>query len=481
MASRIEQARKILSSEEEVNALLDIDPSNNNKYLVWMAQQKKMGHSIEDISGTVQAFHRRKDSLEHSDIYKYEDLKVLENEILALNPSKAEKKDISKLKAGADYFCILDNEVCTVYSVHSFRGMNALGKGTKWCVASNSGYWKSYSTNNNLFVIQSKTDPTEKFCLLTRRKNYNNGYNEEHGIYDKDDNWFPVEDILCPELRSAILAKAEIIAKILNKNSKNATQYKLMMPGETNSKDELQELIGFIKDNNLYHLMLYSTNTKLLTSIKNELPKFLGKVKFSSVISSEFIKHCSDLIEDNSIKEYILNNTCSKSILLSKIDYINSIPDSEFRDLIKNCKHKTTKLNLIKIRPQHINCLNKKDMNISLAKTAIKQLEAKALPLVYHLYDKKTRYNYYGKGGNYLLRSSIDELIEKANKKTIESILKQKDCPTSLKKILIKTTKKETLSQNQAKELSSLLESIFDGKKSLTLESAKSIIESVTV
>ena len=57
IASRVEDLKKRYPNID-IDALVAQDPSQNNKYLQWMAAQLSNGYSIEDLAKVILYFHR---------------------------------------------------------------------------------------------------------------------------------------------------------------------------------------------------------------------------------------------------------------------------------------------------------------------------------------------------------------------------------------------------------------------------------------
>jgi hypothetical protein len=158
--------------EKELEKLNWSDPSKKGKYLEWGARQLVKGHQIEDITPTINAFHKNRGRLKFKDIYQYEDLKELEDEIKSLTPTKRE--EIQRTKASGSTKIYEDDESVLI-RIDSKRACIEYGKGTKWCITMEmQDYYEEYSRSNTLFyfVINKKLEPSNpmsKIAIAIRR------------------------------------------------------------------------------------------------------------------------------------------------------------------------------------------------------------------------------------------------------------------------------------------------------------------------
>jgi hypothetical protein len=165
--NRVQQARAAYPEHVEA-ALLIADPKHNNKYLLWIAKQLAEGHSREDIEGTVESFIQNQQRLKEKDIYSYPDLSQLENEIKDLDESNRQKSRTSKNQGSR---LIYEDDHCKVVRVDSKSAILYYGKGTRWCIAMETGtYWETYSKQGHIFyVLINKDEPNDperkKFCI----------------------------------------------------------------------------------------------------------------------------------------------------------------------------------------------------------------------------------------------------------------------------------------------------------------------------
>ncbi len=128
------------------------DPTKTNKYLLWIAAQLSKGHSVPDIKGTVDFFHKYNAKFEEKDIYKYEDLKTLED-ICKTMPERSKRQAREDLKEyGSEN--IFENDVLKVIRVDTKAAMILYGSNTRWCTASkDSTHYEEYVASGNDFYI----------------------------------------------------------------------------------------------------------------------------------------------------------------------------------------------------------------------------------------------------------------------------------------------------------------------------------------
>ena len=172
-------------SDEDIDKLNENDPSNSKKYLEWMIIQRINGHTFQDIIPTVELFDKSSQRLKIKDIYRYKDLKDLENELKNLKPSKTKKKQ--EIKSEGSQRIYEDDEVL-ILRMDSKNACVSYGKGTKWCITmENAPYYENYSREGAIFYfLLSKIydDQRSKIAIAV--------YNDNFEIYDAED--FLVDD-----------------------------------------------------------------------------------------------------------------------------------------------------------------------------------------------------------------------------------------------------------------------------------------------
>ena len=173
-----------------------LDPSDNHKYLMWLARQYDKGVSpaafedgtdIEqeqfesDIKAPLVHFHRYPEKYKERDINQYKSVKDL-SKAFQQAQLKVSKKELKR--TGAKKVYDDDNSLVVVPTTHEASCF--YGAGTKWCTAADSDtHFKSYSRKGALMYILNKdlpeTDPLYKIALY---KTYGGG---KETYYDATD------------------------------------------------------------------------------------------------------------------------------------------------------------------------------------------------------------------------------------------------------------------------------------------------------
>ena len=175
---------------------LDIlDPSDNHKYLMWLAREYDKGIGMRgkwgdrseqeqfdtDTRAPLAHFHRYPEKYEERDINRYKSIKDL-SKAFQQSQLKVSKKELKR--TGAKKVYDDDNSLVVVPTTHEASCF--YGAGTKWCTATDSDtHFKSYSRKGALMYILNKdlpeTDPLYKIALY---KTYGGG---KETYYDATD------------------------------------------------------------------------------------------------------------------------------------------------------------------------------------------------------------------------------------------------------------------------------------------------------
>ena len=201
--SRMSEAKKKFGNLNMYDwQLLDkLDPSDNHKYLMWLAREYDKGNISAEpspkVEETLNHFHRYPEKYTERDINQYKSLKdlVKASQEAQQNVSKRELK-----KTGAnkdDSYLVI---VPTTYEASCFYGA-----GTKWCTAASDrdSHFNSYSRKGVLMYILNKdlpeTDPLYKIALY---KSYSGG---QESYYDATDKQMSdIKAALSPEVERTI-------------------------------------------------------------------------------------------------------------------------------------------------------------------------------------------------------------------------------------------------------------------------------------
>lgn len=193
-----------------------LDPSDNHKYLMWLAGEYDKGtakgtdteqEKFEiDVKETLKHFHRYPEKYAERDIYQYKSLKDLVKAFqqAQLNISKKELKRTGAKKVYED-----DSYLVVVPTTHEASCF--YGAGTKWCTAAEKdGHFNNYSKKGVLLYILNKNlpedDPLYKIALY---KQYAGGKETYYDATDKT-----VSDIkaaLTPELERTVQVTFDVM------------------------------------------------------------------------------------------------------------------------------------------------------------------------------------------------------------------------------------------------------------------------------
>lgn len=157
-------------SKEDFNTLREIDPSDSNKYVGWMAKQLiNFNISFDDLRNTIEEFHvfAEAGKTKIKDIYQVKTFDELQKEVDHLNSIGA---DISVKDLENDYEIIIDNDNLIVASPHTHEASRKLGlttfayrdncKDSAWCTtykAPNHFNDYYYKHNVTFYYVKAKS------------------------------------------------------------------------------------------------------------------------------------------------------------------------------------------------------------------------------------------------------------------------------------------------------------------------------------
>jgi hypothetical protein len=175
-------------SDSVIKWLTDNDPSEGNKYIMWMANMLQTDTSGDDTLKAVGEFHKLKNRLpkDKRDLYLYKTVKELQDELSkAPDFSKRQQKKIVK-REGVDV--VFENDEAIVVIPKTHKASCYYGSNTKWCTAwkNNSSHFEKYLGEVTLYYILPK-DGGEKVAVAV-------GENGDKEIFDyknggKSLNW----------------------------------------------------------------------------------------------------------------------------------------------------------------------------------------------------------------------------------------------------------------------------------------------------
>ena len=419
--SRLSEAIELIG-EEDANFFSESDPSGKDKYLKWMSQQKKDKQSNEDIIGTVKSFHRRSSSLKYSDIYQYKKLKDLENEILDLAPSRAERKDLKNIKHGTDYLAIIENKDFGLYYVMTFKGIKNLGQKTRWCIAANQSYWTSYSNGSDVYVVVSFNKEGRRFAMLHNRANSN------YTVWNQEDFIVSTNKVFSPTLFEVIQEKSSMIRYImLSKGSSTKKSSYIFSIGENKKSLKLDDAVKFVREHSLIPLLRKSKNKNVLNELKKDIKAKLSQGWVSNC-STEFFEVFSSDENKDEILEIIKTETLTFTKLKILTKVFGSMTKPKFLKMFNSAKYKRTKTGLLKAYPKYIGDIDLKYITSAQALLLLKKDKDLILQTYYH----------FGKNTNYGYDSSFTRYVKSTTftNKVLNEISGKTDCPIKFKKYI---------------------------------------------
>jgi len=203
IADDLKQKHPNLSNE--IDALVETDPSKKNKYLRWSVRQLDKGASMNDLVPTLDYFHKQQIKFPQKDINNYKSLKDLEDKVKEISSAVSktqEKKDI-KLK-GADK--VYEDDRFVLLFIKDKNAAMCYGTGTKWCITmANTNYYDDYTSQGVIFYFiidksLSPEDPLHKVAYAIYRDG--NKDFEDVEVYDAKDDQIDIDEI--PEEHDAL-------------------------------------------------------------------------------------------------------------------------------------------------------------------------------------------------------------------------------------------------------------------------------------
>lgn len=202
-------------SKEDMQKLIDGDPTENKKYLGWMAKQflespDLVGHLIDLVTEFYYADTRRQFQGQEADIYQYANIQELDDVIKNTKvrtdteqEDTRDKKDVvksSELKTmqdeafeNGDAELTFENDLVKVVHIKShvgaqaFRNTPTKPSGVRWCIArKGSSWWKGYwDRGERIYVVYDKAQGT-MYGIASNRN--------EKAVVDLNDEKVPYEE-----------------------------------------------------------------------------------------------------------------------------------------------------------------------------------------------------------------------------------------------------------------------------------------------
>ena len=186
--------KKFPEATEIIEALSDLDPSGNNKYLDWATKTyvKELGNKFDAdavgrLTDAIRVYHEKEALLTKSNMEEFieflheggdnifdadtiekiqarpKDINVFPTSaafgkfVTWLSSFKSKKKELEEIKKESDR--IYEDDSIIVLSPRTHRSSCFYGKHSTWCVAtSNTNYYGNYTKTGNLYFFISKKD-----------------------------------------------------------------------------------------------------------------------------------------------------------------------------------------------------------------------------------------------------------------------------------------------------------------------------------
>jgi hypothetical protein len=305
LEGRLEDIKaKYEGNDDVIDTLSQGDPSDNNKYLGWMAKQY-FNQNYQDsdlIIDVVGKFNISGDRLKKqgfpSDINQYKTLSDLETAFSKLSrrdtPSKKELKGYGEL--------VYDGPKVYIIAPRNWEGSCKFGTGAQWCVSmtDKDNYWKQYSAHSLFYFVISKTLPSsDNSYKIAIQKRMDTGENIYWNVPDNSSRT-PQNPDITPEIldiveKHSIEAKKHILKKLVEDMvsgvSSTLTYENIMKTKELLTDGQLFKIImnditvlnGGGNNGNIFSYIVERLNTentiKLLKTSYDDFAKLLGNDK----------------------------------------------------------------------------------------------------------------------------------------------------------------------------------------------------------
>tara|TARA_R110000822_G_C15283729_1_gene490408 strand:+ start:74 stop:820 length:747 start_codon:yes stop_codon:yes gene_type:complete len=165
----VKQAKQYVESEklsqDELNKLIEVDPTPTRKFVGWMAKQwvNKTVTDIDDLRNTIEEYNvfLEKGKAKTKDIYQFKSFRDLQSEVDQINKSG---DNVSVRDLESDFDVIIDNSDLYIASPHtheasrklglsafSFRDCEGGGKDSSWCTTYKApDHFNDYYYKNNV-------------------------------------------------------------------------------------------------------------------------------------------------------------------------------------------------------------------------------------------------------------------------------------------------------------------------------------------
>ena len=232
---RLDDAKeKYPDDAEYIDQLSKIDPSGNNKYLMWMAKQldyhtRGMSNAgkeilVEILTELIQSFHKNIQRLKQKDINQYKSLDDVEAAIEKLGATVKQKREKKKEEAQEGSRIVYESDKYLVVRPDTEEASCYYGRNTRWCISAteSANYYEDYTQRGKVFYMildnyASDKDENKKLALVyDASESY--GFDVPDEVFDATDSPFPVsklKGILGDEYNNILVATKSDLEKLI--------------------------------------------------------------------------------------------------------------------------------------------------------------------------------------------------------------------------------------------------------------------------
>jgi hypothetical protein len=172
----------------EINFLVERDPSKRLKYLNWQLQILNSGvANMQEIADVTDLFDKFGQQLDKKDVYQYRstDFDELKNSLTALRDKKQEKtekvEELYKLTDSPDAELIYQTDKYDVLLIKNKSASMHHGRDTRWCITSKlRNEFDNYAQHNVVFIFIINKQDVSQLEQMSGDKDVRESYLVEH-------------------------------------------------------------------------------------------------------------------------------------------------------------------------------------------------------------------------------------------------------------------------------------------------------------
>ena len=226
-----------------IDQLSKIDPSGNNKYLMWMAKQldyhtrgmSNVGKEtmVDVLTDLIQSFHKNAQRLEKKDINQYKTLDDLNDTLEDLGPSNKQEREKNKEVAQEGSSIVYESDKYFVVRPDTEEASCYYGRNTKWCISAteSTNYYEDYTQRGKVFYMTldkdaPDKDPNKKLALVYDTSE-SSVFDRPDEVFDATDTSFPVsklKGILGDEYKGILAAAESDLKKLIELDESRVKQ-----------------------------------------------------------------------------------------------------------------------------------------------------------------------------------------------------------------------------------------------------------------